>query len=49
MSAAGQVWPSLGFREPRAALNVEYAENSRAFAVRDPEGNAWSFGQYAGE
>jgi uncharacterized glyoxalase superfamily protein PhnB len=29
--------------------DVEYAENSRAFAVRDPEGNTWSFGQYAGE
>jgi uncharacterized glyoxalase superfamily protein PhnB len=28
---------------------VEYAADSRAFTVRDPEGNTWSFGQYAGE
>jgi uncharacterized glyoxalase superfamily protein PhnB len=29
--------------------DVEYAASSRACAVRDLEGNTWSFGQYPGE
>jgi uncharacterized glyoxalase superfamily protein PhnB len=40
---------AAGAEVVRPPYDVEYAERSRSFSVRDPEGNTWSFGQYAGE
>lgn len=37
-------------RAADAAALIGYTDyGSREFAVRDPEGNLWSFGSYAGE
>lgn len=38
---------ALGVRVDRPMEDTDYG--SRGFSVRDPEGNSWSFGTYAGE
>ena len=43
----GLVLAQLGAEVVRGLKDEDYG--SRGFTVRDPEGNLWSFGTYAGE